>query len=144
MFFLCSGNEPMAAENPKITKTCATVCLLIGSFLAYIFFLKIFARIWDTQAYLQHGSVAMFAGVFLWGGVRQWSRWRMPLGIIWVMLGCLAFFNSTQYESLHDLPVVPGFRTGPEVLRAMSKASVLMGFVALALGVGLIVWERLG
>ena len=72
----------MASESSKITKTYATVCLLIGSFLSYVFFLNIFARIWDTQAYLQHEFVAIFAGVFLWGGVRQWSRWRMPLGII--------------------------------------------------------------
>jgi hypothetical protein len=133
----------MASENSKITKTCATGCLLIGSLLAYVFVLKIFARIWDKDAYLQHQFVAIFSGVFIWGGVRQWSRWRMPLGIIWTMLGCLAFLNSTQYESLRDLPAVPGFRTGPEVMKAMSNASVLMGIVALTLGIGLIVWQRL-
>ena len=127
----------------RATKIGATLLLLFGSILAYVFVVNIIARFWDPQAYLQHEFIAVVAGVFLWGGVRMWTRWRLVLAIIWLLLGTLAFLNSTQYQSLHDFPQVPGFRTGPEVLRAMSRASIVMGCVAEAIGVGLLCWHRL-
>lgn len=117
--------------------------LLIGSILAYAFAIKIFARIWDSQAYLQHEFIAIVAGLLLWGGVRMWPRWRLPLGVIWLLFGALAFLNSTQYQSSYHFPQVPGFRTEPEALRAMSRASIVMGCVAATLGVSLLWWQRL-
>ncbi len=134
--------ETDTKQPTRATKIGATVLLLAGSVLAYAFIHKIFARIWDSQAYLQHEFVALVAGLLLWGGVRMWPRWRLPLGIIWLLFGGLAFLNSTQYRSPQDFPQVPGFRTGPEVLRAMSRASIVMGCVALSLGVGLLCWQR--
>jgi len=120
----------------------AIVLLLLGSLLTYAFVIKIFARIWDPQAYLQREYVFVAAFFFLWGGMQQWSRWRMPLGIIWLALCGLAFLNSTVYETADGWPQVPGFRTGPEVMRAMSHASIVMGCLALGLGSGLILWQR--
>lgn len=54
----------------KASKTGATMLLLVGSVLAYVFVIKIFARIWDSSAYLQHEFVALTAGLLLWGGGR--------------------------------------------------------------------------
>lgn len=130
-------------KNPtRGTKMGATMLLVTGSILTYVFVLKIFARIWDPNAYLQHEFVAFVAGLLLWFGVRMWSQWRLPLGIIWLLFGVLAFFNSTQYRSPNDFPNVPGFRTGPEALRALSHASIVMGCVALSLGASLLCWQR--
>lgn len=132
----------MEARASRQAKIGATLLLLVGGILAYVFVLKIFARIWDSQAYLQHEYVGIASGFFLWCGSRCWARWRLPLGVICLVFCGLAFVNSTVYKTAHDWPQVAGFRTGPEVMRAMSNASVLMGCVAFALGVGLIVWQR--
>ena len=129
-------------QVPIKRKTSATLLLLAGSALSYVFIIKIIARIWDPQAFLQHGLVGVTAGLLIWAGTRQWSRWRFPLGMIWTVFCAMAFFNSTYYEKPHDWPQVQGFRTGPEVMRAMSRASVVMSCVALATGVGLILWQR--
>jgi hypothetical protein len=134
------GNE--IKNQKRMTKVGATILLVAGSILTYVFVLKIFARIWDQHAYLQHEFVAVVAGLLLWFGVRMWSQWRLPLGIIWLLFAALAFFNSTQYRSPDDFPKVPGFRTEPEALRALSHASIVMGCVALSLGAGLLCRQR--
>ena len=121
-----------------ITKISATFFLLIGSILAYVFVVKIFISIWNQHTYLMPGFVAVGAGLLIYGGTKQWERWRLVLGRIWLGLCVLAFFNSFYYLKLASLPgLSPNFWIG------CSNGSIVMGCVALPLGIGLIVRQKI-
>ena len=81
------------------TKIIGTLFLLTGSILAYVFVVKIFICIWNRHTYLLPGFVALVAGVLIYGGTKQWERWRLALGRIWLALCGLAFFNSFYSKS---------------------------------------------
>jgi hypothetical protein len=125
-------------EPGLFTKIIRTVFLLVGSILAYIFTVKIFICIWNRHTYLLPGFVALVAGGLIYGGTKQWERWRLVLGRIWLALCGLAFFNSFYYLKLAGLPDL-----APTALMGYSNGSIVMGCAALALGIGLIVWQKI-
>ena len=129
----------MSEPQPGLlTKIFATVLLLCGSILAYIFVVKIFVSIWNRHTYLLPGFVAVLAGFLIYGGSRLWERWRVALGRVWLGLCTLAFFNAFYDMKMASLPGL-----SPVVFMGFSRGSLVMGGVALAVGVGLIVWQRI-
>ena len=120
------------------TKIIGTLFLLTGSILAYVFVVKIFICIWNRHTYLLPGFVALVAGVLIYGGTKQWERGRLVLGRIWLALCGLAFFNSFYYLKLAGLPGL-----SPMVMMDCSNGSMVMGCAAFALGIGLIVWQKI-
>jgi hypothetical protein len=60
------------------------------------------------------------------------------LGRIWLALCVLAFFNAFYYLKLGNLPGL-----SPIALLGYSNGSLVMGCVALALGVALIIWQKM-
>ena len=127
-------NDP---QPGLFTKIIGTSFLLIGSILAYVFVLKIFICIWNRHTYLMPGLVAVAAGLLVYGGTKLWERWRPALGRIWLGLAVLAFFNSFYYLKLASLPGL-----APIIWIGYSNGSIVMGCVALPLGVSLIVWQK--
>lgn len=131
----------MNTSSPgSLTKIGTIIFLLMGSILAYTFIIKIFIHIWNPRTYLFPGFLAMIAGLLIYGGTKQWERWRLPLGVIWIALCALAFFNSLYYLKMSNPSGMPAFTPG--VLEGYSNGSIVMGCVAFALGASLIVWQR--
>jgi hypothetical protein len=135
-----SNDTPVATSTGG--KIGATVSLFFGSALAYVFVLPILAHFWFQGIRLQPTIFGLVSGVLLWIGVRNWTRWRLPLGIIWLLLSGLAFFNSTYYRALKKLPELTGSLQAPAMLDAMSRGSVVLGCVALVFSGGLLAWHR--
>ena len=92
--------------------------------MAYVFVVKIFIGIWNRHTYLMPGFVGLLAGVLIYGGTKQWERWRIVL-------------NSFYYLKLCNLPELSSV-----ALIGYSNGSIVMGCVAFAIGVGLIIWQR--
>ena len=127
-------------DNPPglVTKIIATLVLLAGSILAFIFVVKIFICIWDRQTYLMPGFVALAAAGLIYGGSRLWERWRIAMGRIWLALCGLAFFNSFYYLKLAGLPGLSTLR-----LMAWSNGLLVMGCAAFILAAGLVAWQEI-
>ena len=138
--FVTEADGPVAATS--LQKIGGTVLLFFGSVLAYVFVLPILAHFWSSEVRLQHPIFAVFGGAFLWFGARMWTGWRFSLGVIWLLFGGLALFNSTYYRKVQNERELLASPRAFVVLDGMSKGSIALGVIAFAAATFFICWHR--
>jgi hypothetical protein len=83
------------------------------------------------------GIFMLLAGAAsVWVGARLWKRWRLPFGIIWILVAISMFGNIGIFRRR----AATGFDA--ELYGRIADLLPIAGVLLLVLGIALIVWEK--